>query len=77
MIFQRLLCQGVPLPGGHFGFELFVPKLVLVIIQPGAQFAELSPGEGAQLLRNFLNSAQNGLRSDISSDSRVSDILMW
>ena len=58
MVLQRLLCERVPFAGGNFSFELRVPDLVLVLIQLGPQFTQLNGGEPAQLLSNFLNSAQ-------------------
>jgi hypothetical protein len=77
VVFERLLGTRVPLAGRDSGFELLVPGLVFVLVQPRPQFAELGPREGAQLFLNFLNFAQNNLRSNVSSASRVSDILMW
>lgn len=77
MVLEGLLCASFPLAGRNFSFELLVPSLVLVLVQPYPQFAQLRPGESAQLFLNFLHSAQIGLRSDISSDSRANDILRW
>jgi hypothetical protein len=76
MILQRLLRQAVPFPGSKFGFELLVPKLVLVFIQPYAQLAQFGSGKGAQLFRNFLNPAHPSLLPYVNSPC-VNDILMW
>jgi hypothetical protein len=77
MILQCPLRQGIPLASGHFSLELLIPDLVLVFIQPSAQFAQFSAGETTQLLGNFLDSVHPGLLLDINNHSQLNDILMW
>lgn len=67
MILERSLRQGVPFRGGQLSLKLLVPKLVLVFVQPRAQFAQFCTGEIPQLFSDFLNPAHPGFLPDINS----------